>query len=441
MNTRVLVGVGFASVALAVSCMQDRGATPLLPTQPSYAKPVGGSCVASSTMNSNAKAYFADWKDPVFALIDSVQKYYAAANTAQTNAYGYQALIRVAYVANAPVSDALVAGTPAQGSTFANNLLGCMTVDGYTSSIDFAPALSDSGLFAVRSDSRLEPAVSRKQGAHGPLFGAERKDAASTSWYARYGTAPYTGPILFYGSQLSNAGTFNNEPTVGVTFDISSLPSPLSFLKLNLATTPVDTEAVLQVGVCDMTSSAGQILHEHGGTTILPNNGDPRFCALSEPPQIGMVRSPFSSFAFAANRVASWFTPEPLYAFIAFGGSGSYGGLSKGGAVTFDVTQSGITFSTPPRNSKLSANPQFVPPIAVKVVTTNGNPVAGVGVTLSVVGNSGSFTPPSDSYRETDEQGIATFYDFYLDKAGGYTITATTVYGSITSKLFQISGK
>ena len=62
---------------------------------------------------------------------------------------------------------------------------------------------------------------------------------------------------------------------------------------------PTTGEPVLQVGVCDLdqtVTSDKRILHEHGGTnTILPNTGDPRFCTLTQPPQIGMVKSPFSS--------------------------------------------------------------------------------------------------------------------------------------------------
>src|SRR5215213_467505 len=90
MNTRVLVGVAVSSVVLLASCTQDREATPLFPTQASFAKPSSGTCVAQSTTNTNAKAYFSQAQDPVLALIDSVYKYQALGNTDSTNKYGYE---------------------------------------------------------------------------------------------------------------------------------------------------------------------------------------------------------------------------------------------------------------------------------------------------------------------------------------------------------------
>jgi hypothetical protein len=196
--------------------------------------------------------------------------------------------------------------------------------------------------------------------------------------------------------------------------------------------------AALKVGVCDMGSGA-QILHEHGTATILPLAGELAFCSLTAPPQVGMLKSPFS-LAAAASRVASWFAPRELVAFGFFGGSGSYGGLSKGGAVKFSVPQSGITFSTQPASGKLNAADQFKNDIAVQVKTANGNAMGRVKVSLTVAGNSGSFTPPADSVRYTNESGIATFPDFRLDKSGGYTITAKTDYGSVISNLFNLTG-
>jgi hypothetical protein len=125
------------------------------------------------------------------------------------------------------------------------------------------------------------------------------------------------------------------------------------------------------------------------------------------------------------------------------GGSALVSGLSDLGAVTFDVdTNTAVTFYTQPASGKLNANPQFKDPIAVQVLSTNGTALGDVKVSLTVVGNSGSFTPPADSVRFTGADGIATFPDFQLDKAGGYTITAhTPSYGSAVSNLFNLTGK
>jgi hypothetical protein len=72
--------------------------------------------------------------------------------------------------------------------------------------------------------------------------------------------------------------------------------------------------------------------------------------------------------------------------------------------------------------------------------------VNGVVVTLNVLKNNGSF----ESFNNTATSGsggsgIAVFPNFYIDKAGGYTILATaSIFGvptkSVTSNLFNISG-
>ncbi|HKH92609.1 MAG TPA: hypothetical protein VKA54_12435, partial [Gemmatimonadaceae bacterium] len=281
MNTRVLVGVAVAGVALLASCTQDREATPLFPTQASFAKPSSGSCVALSTTNTNAKAYFAQAQDPVLALIDSLYKYQALGDTGSTNKYGYEALTRLAQAANSPTT--LVKGDSLQGNTVAKNILGCMTVQGYADSISFISAFGKKGLFAVRSDSRRDPAISRFiVSGEGSLFGAEPSDSVPadianntpvipyTSWYARLNSQKYTGPILFFGYEVPPEPTFNGETTAGTIYDLSTLPRPLAFLKLSanaLDSDLVDSVPMLKAGVCSMTAEAGQILHEHGDET------------------------------------------------------------------------------------------------------------------------------------------------------------------------------
>ena len=58
--------------------------------------------------------------------------------------------------------------------------------------------------------------------------------------------------------------------------------------------------------------------------------------------------------------------------------------------------------------------------------SVNSAPIEGVGITLSVTGNSGSFnlTPPAPT-GVTDTDGKVSI-TFQLDKAGGYTIKAAT---------------
>jgi hypothetical protein len=432
MKTRALATVAVASFIVLASCMQDTASSPLAPTQASFAK-ASSPCPLWSVTVNDGKTYFANSKDAVFAVLDTMKTAYATSAAAATPV-GFRVLTQLAQAANAGSSR--VKGDAIQGSTFANDVLGCMTVTGYTAPIDFSGALGQTGVFAVRSDSRLAAAVSRSiDPTTGPLFGAEPGQA--DGWYARLAGAAYADAFLFYGSKLPDTSTFNNEATSGVTFDLSTLPAPLSFMKI----TGVDTVATLRAGVCDMLSANAQILHEHDGAAILPQASEPAFCALDATPSIGFSNSRYPMLAFAAKRVMSWFMPQPLMAGFG-GGSALLSGLSHAGPVTFIVdANTGLTFSTQPGRSKLTASPQFNPPIAVQVLSTNGTPLGRVKVALTVAGNVGSFTPPADSVRFTNTLGIASFPNFYLDKAGGYTITATTPYGSKVSNLFNISGK
>jgi hypothetical protein len=382
----------------------------------------------------------------VFALLDTLQSQ-SAISAAAATPVGYRILSRLAVVANTAYgSGSLAKGDSTAGSKFANDVLGCMSVTGYSASapVDFSGALGTTGLFAVRSDSKLDAVISRATNADAePLFGAERSQ--SGSWYAHLGssTSLYTDPILFYGYRLPPAPTFGGEDTASVTYDLSTLPTPLAFTKDSTVNGFTVTLGTLRTGVCDVSSDSAQILHEHGSDAILPPEGTPAFCAAPPDLNLGMTLTPRMRLASAAHAVASWFTPQPLYAFVTRGGgSALVSGLSHLGAVKFNVDpNSGVTFYQQPLSGKLGAPDQFPKDIAVQVLSVNNSALANVKVSLTVVGNSGSFTPPADSVRFTNSQGIATFPNFTLDKAGGYTITAHTAYGQAVSDLFNLTGK
>ena len=153
--------------------------------------------------------------------------------------------------------------------------------------------------------------------------------------------------------------------------------------------------------------------------------------------------------------LAGLFEPKPLYAF-AFGGGGTglVGGLSEIGPVIFTDS---LAFQGNIPNAAVSdtilafdGNPttsQFKPVITVKAVSREGKvALAGVRLTLAIYNNSGSWVPAplSMSTAYTDASGIATFPDYYIDKAGGYQVTVTSEFGpasSVVSNLFNISGQ
>jgi hypothetical protein len=88
----------------------------------------------------------------------------------------------------------------------------------------------------------------------------------------------------------------------------------------------------------------------------------------------------------------------------------------------------------------VSKSPQFVPTVTVQNFTAKGHPIANVLITLSVTTNNGGFHI-SGNTAYTDTNGIATFPDLHIDKAGGYTMTASSEVGGSTSIFFNINGQ
>jgi hypothetical protein len=78
--------------------------------------------------------------------------------------------------------------------------------------------------------------------------------------------------------------------------------------------------------------------------------------------------------------------------------------------------------------------------VTVTDSTAKNHPIANVLITLSVVSNNGGFTI-SGNTAYTNADGVATFPDLHIDKAGGYTMTATSEVGGSTSVFFNINGQ
>ena len=407
MNTRVLTGLALTGVIVLASCTQDQSPTTAAPREASFAR--AATC-SFSTANFDARAYFALNKDPVFALLDIMKTAYTAGGAAGATSAGFDVLARLGVAADA--GSTLVKGTPALGNTFANDVLLCMGGP----VIDLTNALGPAGLFAVRNGSEATPVISRLIVSGAPAFGAE---PSTGNW-------PITGKVLFHAYRLL-ATSFANETPAGTVFDLKTYPENLTF-------TPE-----IKTGVCVLTDANGRILHKHGldPAVILPPAGTLSFCPTSS-----NSAASTSMFAWAASQATSWLAPQPAYASTAMmpvggGGAGLVGGLSEIGPVSY---VSVVTFTVPPANTSVSANPQFVPTITVQNATANGNALKGAVITLTVVGNNGSFNI-SGNIATTDASGIATFPSLHIDKAGGYTLTATSELGGSAQAIFQINGQ
>ena len=197
---------------------------------------------------------------------------------------------------------------------------------------------------------------------------------------------------MFYGSLL-NLTILGNETSAGDNFELSTLPSGLTF------------SPEIKAGVCELTDPNGRILHLHASDpgVILPPVTDLSFCTATT------VSSGASTslFASATSRLASWFAPSPANAAatrafkVGGGGAGLVGGLSKIGPVTYTSTMAWVA---KPGNTSRSKNPQFTPVVTVLNGSAGGNNLQGATITLVVSTNKGSFTVTGNT-AATDASG------------------------------------
>jgi hypothetical protein len=437
MNTRVIAGLALTGAAVLASCGQDRDPVASLPTEATFAKGPATNYCSFSTITNSAKDYFALRNDPVYGLIATMNAAYKEGGVAAvaTNSAGFDVLGRLGVAADAGSS--LVKGTPAQGSTFANAVLRCMTVTGYdpaAADYNFALSLGPDGMLGSRSRLQADAVYSRGRDENlAPLFGAE---PSANNWPIEYdpltavGAAiSPSGKALFFGWKTGDAtgsistSTTTSEDLSSAAFQMHSLPTPLTF----------DTK--IRVGVCTVEQQAARTVHVHGNAAaILAPGGALSFCSST-----GSLSPNLGLFAFAKQKVASWFTPQPLFAapLAGGGGTGLVGGLSEFGAVNY--VPSIVWNQEPTTRTTLTTDPQFTPTVKLTVKTANGTPYVGL-VVLNVVGNSGSFNIDGEE-EYTDATGVVTFPDLFIDKAGGYTMTAVTGIGVSTPVTFWINGQ
>ena len=407
----LLVGLGTLAFA---ACGTDRQESPLAPTGASYAGGKAPATCSASLLSSDARNYFSNNKDTVYSLIKAVGDAYTAGATASATDAGFDVLERVSV---ALTETGAISGDAAAGDKLVKDVMLCMSVGTLPTGFSVAKALEPSGLFAVRG-------------------GADDPNTAAASRLAPYyGAEPSTGTwsdaaekrFLMYGYRIPFAGFSVETPAADSAFELSTIPTPINF------------DPAIGAGECTADDDAGSPRFQHVGVVLAPYSL--KFCD-----SVGLLTPEATGLFGFAKRVGSWFAPTPLYAFAVRSG-GLISGLSPGGAVVFVADSVRLNFVARVPNAKVtSLTAQFNPTIQVQAKTEKGTALGGVLVKLVVAGNSGSFTPPSDSLRTTDDKGVATFSNFYLNKAGGYTITATgTILGADTksaiSNLFNVKNQ
>jgi hypothetical protein len=393
---------GLVVVGLAACSDVDKSA----PTAPNFRpSPPPGTACNFKTLSSLAGSEFTTPEQQTAAgLIKQMQD-----PTIGPNGPGYD-LLRLLGVT---VDAGRQAASPAAGSSLANNVIFCLTTDIKQPllsklPINFGPSLDPTvdGAFAVRGGTSdpTGPIITRLGGSglgvpsttssYQLAFGANSVNSGRTLIYAQPNTATFPGLIVIAGKIA--------------VFDWNTVPLRSTLARRDLV-----------VGVCPETGKS--LLQEDNGIVLFESvaflEASGKFCpTITLGNQGRWWQNPFA----LARRV---FAPTPAFAAVV--NPGGTGGRA-GGFSTFYAVDGGnfvLFFAQQPTDNFTNTN------ISVTVNATasvNSAPIEGVGISLAVTGNSGSFNvnPPVPK-AVTDPAGNATI-TFQIDKAGGYTIKATT---------------
>jgi hypothetical protein len=329
---------------------------------------------------------------------------------------------------------------PVDGSAFVNAVLSCQDVGIISLPIDFRGALGANGGFEVHGGSLTDDAAAvTGDGAWGlePPLDLSGEDPVRLTWDQitsigiRFNPAsnPVNKRLLVYGAPAENPTDpeYSNEQLVSNIFDWSTIP-----------TATFSPGAV--VGTCLTDNLAQQYLIQHHAAgdngEIIPS-ATPSFC------QSGLTSGRSGSFgAFAlAQRVLDFFRPEPLMA-VAVGTrppGGSVGALSPNAAVnpgTITLLFQGTVADGRTGQVLKFTNGQSV---SVKVTPTGLTKMDGVRVRLIATSNLGATVVASGNEVATQD-GLATFTNLSINKAGGYRLIATIAgFGQNGNGGFQFS--
>lgn len=380
MRSRLAVAITVA--ALASGCADTPESDPFAPTLAAI------NVCQTNTVRQAAGRYFGSGADQQ-AAFDLVKAMQQAPNAAARQSAAFNLLGMVGTVTDAGRQT----GTPQQGSDLVNAVLGC-TGYGTPGLVNFVPALSPGGAFAVRGGAA--DGAGAVLARFDPLWGVE--PTAGSSWPAATGAVR----TLIYGDTIGNFDT--DEMIVGGTgFDWSRIPAG-AFAE------PV------RVGYC----------YDQGpDRALIQHHEDSNSDAVVLPPE---------TLSFCGSSVS---LGAGMFAALASGPGGRVGTFSPFVAVDAQVVA--LTFAQQP----VSTTTGLLPAVSVLVTGVGGTPIEGVEVAMTVAGNRGSFTFGGDAVQVTNADGIATFGDLTLDKPGGYTFTATAQHwffdgSAATSALFNL---
>ena len=311
--------------------------------------------------------------------------------------------------------------SPQIGSNLANAILPCMNVG--STPTDFTAALGPNGAFAVRGSS---PSNSAAAVSHDVAWGMEPPlntvTGAKYAWNAI--TVPVNTRLLAYGAPITAPG-FTNETQVGTVFDWFTIPT-LTF------------NPGVVVGTCIIDNGAQYLIQHNALGEIVPS-ATPSFCPAGG---TSLRTAEGWSPSVLAQRVFDFFSPRPLLA-TALGTrppGGSIGSLSPSVAVDPGT----ITMDFPKQVADGKTNQQIKfkdgSAVSVTVEPEGGTNLDGAVVELMAVANLGTPVTVTGNTAVTSD-GVATFPNLKLSKAGGYRLVAKiTGFGQNNAAGFDLIG-
>ena len=399
-------------VLLALGCGDSNRESS--PTSPEFAPSSAGCDLSTAKSLVNSVFATSSNRQAANGYLQTIQSS-GSASLAATNA-GFDLFGLIA--ANRPVP-------PVNGSTFVKAVLSCMAVGTVSSSVDFTGALGPNGGFEVRGGSAGDtvPAVS-VDGAWGlqPPLDLSGTTPVRLAWDQITNLPspfdPVSNPVnkrfLAYGSPITDPdflANYTEEVLVSSIFDWSTIP-----------TATFSPGAV--VGTCLSDEEDQQYLIQHHATAdngeIIPS-ATPSFCPVALTGSRAGGLNPF----VLARRVLDFFRPRPLLAALRTRPpGGSVGALSPNAAV--NPGQITLAFQGQVKDGRTNQDIVFTngKDVSVTVTPEGETKMDGVRIRLIATSNLGATVIATGNEVPTVD-GVATFPDLRINKAGGYRLIAT----------------
>lgn len=378
-------------------------------------------------LKANARAYAASHKDPLFDIIDDLKSLSKDGPNPAATDKAFDGLARLAAMRG--TSAQASAATGAAFDALTTGFLGCM--ESYITATvpsDFSVdgALGPGWLYEVRGKDAVDGAAGAYERGSSPFWAAE----APAGWGASISATSQAKRFLIYGSRITDFLT--NDPTVGSAFELHTIPT--------LGSGVLSLSSPLLIGLCDVEVTP-TLRVQHVGDILplrsLTCSGPPAFAsAATSPSRLLSALDPLS----LAKAAVRFFSPRTANAALIVGSVG--GGISElSPSAVIDMQSVDLHFVHGVANGVISRPlaDSSGNPIQVSVTTRNGTPLPNVVVTLGIVLNSssiaflrdGAAAPSVTVSRTTGADGVATFDDVFLTKAGGYQLTATGSFDGV----------